>query len=326
MAVVFNQSYVGRAIGIDVADGSTQPAKGLSFGVNYSMNNYSPSELAGSWKRAMQNAVDKSAAYFTSPGNRWMDIPLGAATGLLLGGKKGGVVGALVGGATAGYTAWKYKAGNRGIPEGPQFSSAGVLDSAYTGSSTLKDWTQNAQKELSAIIKPLGLITTSTISFEESATFNGDVVIAGSNMLPGKVSLGGIVFDSVCTASGVQNRRHGLEPILEYYYYHRVSKAGSVGTKGGPTTSTTILFGKTVLKGWVVGMDAEPQNMDYRIWKWSINLLVDPNYYPQPSKEPTARSPGGITGQQVGEGSSRYQANTGNSLGSGTRFINTNPR
>lgn len=276
MALVFVPNQVGMAVGIPVEGG--QAGCRIQFGVNYQVNKYDLGITAG--LRGLGDMIDVAADYWTKPENRLSAEEIAALA----------LVNPAAGAAAAAVRLamdWKYKSGSAGLNRGPQFNSS-LQDAALRGGpNPSQDWTANAHKALNEIIKPMGIITSVTLDFKENASWEGTTVTAGGAMVAGTASIGGVVFDAVCGSTG---NRHGLEPILEYYYYHRVSAAGSVGSKGGPKTETALRFGKTVLKGWVVGMHAEPQNMDYRIWRWDLNLLVDPDYNPQPAQAPVMRN------------------------------------
>jgi hypothetical protein len=43
-----------------------------------------------------------------------------------------------------------------------------------------------------------------------------------------------------------------------------------------------LVIGETRLKGWVDGMTAQPMNLDYRLWSWTINMKLSPVYVPRP--------------------------------------------
>jgi len=133
--------------------------------------------------------------------------------------------------------------------------------------------TFSAKLPLTDLIKPLGLVVGVSLAFEESAppSSNGLVVDAGTKFQLYRGSISGICFHGACDTP---SQFHGLEPVLEYYYHHRVSNLSKDLIK------TTLKIGSTTLKAWVVSLNVEPLNLDYKIWAWSIGLLISPDYDP----------------------------------------------
>lgn len=276
MAVIFSPDRVGSSIGIPIT--GAVPASRIKFSVNYNMDRWSLSGLAKGVANNISHATDVAAAYYTSKEGRELINKLKYL---------GGGAGIAAGDLTNALLDWKYGAGDSGIDKAPNYSGSSQ-ESKYSGGFT-NFWTQRAQMDLNDIIAPLGLITGVTLAYKETATLEGKLVESASAMQMGTAAIGGVVFDTYCDASGPKNTRHGLEPILEYYYHHRVSNESK------PLTETVIQFGQTVLKGWVIGMEAEPQNMDFRIWKWSINLALSPDYKPKPDTAPKTGVPGSLS-------------------------------
>ena len=129
----------------------------------------------------------------------------------------------------------------------------------------------SVRQPLDTFIKPLGLVLGTTLNFSDNpAPSSGlQLEVQAKQLYNGSIS--GITFDGACK---LKKETHGLEPLLEYYWYHRISNAKKDITK------TTLKIGTTVLRGWVVGMDLEPLNLDFRIWSWKIHLKISPDYRP----------------------------------------------
>lgn len=263
MALIFSPDKAGMATGIPISGAAT--ASSMKLGVDYNLDRWSGEGFASGVVRNLKEKVDVAAKFYSSDSAN-------------IGGVSGRDLVTMMSPALAAMLAWKYGAGDSGIDLNPAFANS--VEEAYYASDTTAFWTKQAQTDLDDLIKPMGLITSMTVQFKEAANIVGPVVEAGTAMVPGVASIGGVVFEKTCDTKGANKGRHGVEPILEYYYYHRVSNNQKMLTK------TTLKFGQTVLKGWVVGVDIEPQNMDFRIWKWTINLAVDPMYKPKPSRNP----------------------------------------
>jgi hypothetical protein len=248
---VFPQSNFGRAAGIEV-DGMA-PVNRIRCGVNYNVDQWA---ILGS-SRALAGEIatlsDNSARYYN----------------------------ALLASATGNATADQKALADSGAAQpflAPSYISNTEAQAGQSQASAVF-WTKRAQIPLDQIIQPMGLITTFTLAFKESVNVAGGSPPPVGSPLLGEASVGGVAFDGVC-GGGSNDNRHGIEPILEYYYHHRISNAGH------DLTATTLTFGNTVLKGYVSGMHAEPQDLDYRIWRWAIELVIDPKYLPKPPMRP----------------------------------------
>jgi len=134
--------------------------------------------------------------------------------------------------------------------------------------------TMAARMSLDQIIQPLGMVTGISLQFTDPVNAVGITIEAGANQQLYSGTISGISFSGSCKQS---TSTHGLEPLLEYFYHHRVTNANKDLTK------TTLKVGATVLRGWVVGFSAEPLNLDYRIWSWAIQLMISPVYRPSTS-------------------------------------------
>jgi hypothetical protein len=149
---------------------------------------------------------------------------------------------------------------------------------------------RDRNRSLTQLISPLGLVTGIGLDFQEAVNkLSGSLVVeAGASQQLYQASISGVVFDSACAGNSAAHAGpHGLEALLEYYHLHRVAQTTNI-----EPSKTVLMIGKTLLRGYVVGFSADPLNLDYRIWKWSIHLLVNPNYYlnpsPQSQKEPNS--------------------------------------
>ena len=135
-------------------------------------------------------------------------------------------------------------------------------------------FSNRAQVGIDEILKPLGLVLGISLDFQDPANCIGIKVEAGAMTQLYQATISGIIFNKNCSES-VGKGRHGLEALLEYFYHHRVTNTDK------DLDSPTIKIGYTVLRGWVVGMTAEPMNLDYQIWKWAIHMLINPDYIPE---------------------------------------------
>lgn len=135
-------------------------------------------------------------------------------------------------------------------------------------------YSNRAQVAIDEILKPLGLVLGVSLDFQDPANCIGIKVEAGAMTQLYQATISGIIFNKSCDTAPKKGR-HGLEALLEYFYHHRVTNTDK------DLDSPTIKIGKTVLRGWVVGMTAEPMNLDYQIWKWAIHMLINPDYIPR---------------------------------------------
>jgi len=126
-------------------------------------------------------------------------------------------------------------------------------------------WTNRTQLGIDAMLEPLGLVLGISLDFQDPANCIGVKVEAGTMTQLYQATISGVIFHKACgkeNAPGAGgNKRHGLEGLLEYFYHHRVTNTDK------DLDMPTIKIGYTVLRGWVVGMTAEPMNLDYKIWK-----------------------------------------------------------
>ena len=158
-------------------------------------------------------------------------------------------------------------------------------------------WDKRAEQGLTKILADLGIVTSVAGGFADKVVIEGTKVESGSAMQLGDWTISGIAFEASCNRNP---GRHGLEAILEYYYYHRVSNVDK------PMTVITISIGKTQLKGWLHKVDVRPMNLDFNLWSWDLGLYVDPRYIPKPITGPLmppTRSRQGRTSvaQDIGE-------------------------
>lgn len=243
MAVIFSGNKLGAAVGIQMLGSS--PVRRLEIGVDSPYDRLDVVGQITTLGQSIQQRVEGA-------GRWWKHLIFGKVENITeLGGQ----------------------------PEEPQAPSYNysVGSKAGLGSDFTQYWTERTRQSLGSMLSNMGFVTSINIAFQDTANVNGIKMEAGTSMTMGSASIGGVVFEGSCNVFN----RHGLEPILEYYYHHRVSNTDK------KVTATILKVGETRLRGWVDGMTAQPMNLDYRLWSWTINMKLSPMYVPRPiGKQP----------------------------------------
>jgi hypothetical protein len=132
----------------------------------------------------------------------------------------------------------------------------------------------------------LGLVTGLSVNYAEAYTDSGPRIESFAALQLGLATITGVIFNSRCQDTlnktpSLSPNEHGLESILSFYSINRISNrhVGNMNVTGDPFMST-LLIGTTSIDGWVVGLDIQPQNFDYRIWQWQLKLAITPQYQP----------------------------------------------
>jgi len=141
--------------------------------------------------------------------------------------------------------------------------------------------TQRSEMSLLQMLTGVGILTSITCSFSDLA----DVQKIAGNSAPkadpsyGTASIGGLVFERSCDSSSnrLSTGRHGLERLLEYYYWNRLSNTQSKSKSSPNTISFTI--GTTKLSGYITGFSFQPVQPNFRLWGWTISMMVSSNYW-----------------------------------------------
>ena len=255
MSIVFSQDNLGRSVGYQV-EGAV-PASKISLGIDQDV------PYTGDW---LNNAVTKPLKDFFR--DLYNEYGAGVINKILKGAELSLETLTKDGATPEEVRDILVQQGLNKISRPP--SPAGSVLGYNAATDEVKRRSAAIQQPLDKFIKPLGLLLGASVQFTENANIIGLQVEASPQQLY-TGSLSGIVFDGACTENP---QTHGLEPLLEYYWYHRVSNPIKDLTK------TTLKIGSTVLRGWVVGMNIEPLNLDFRIWSWSIHLMISPDYRP----------------------------------------------
>lgn len=274
MAVIFNQDKLGLAVGIRLA--GTAPTGRIALDVDSpTASSYSVTgRFTGNWDRLVDWVSNSTAG----------DLYRDAATYL-----------------------W-------GGPSEPPKSPPRIAQdqSEYEhGSDSTRAYTDRSKKTLFDLLQGLGFVTGVSVSFNDNYDPTKASVEVGAASL-GSGTIDGVVFDNTCNAasapastetSSIGNgnmqwgeTRSGLEPLLEFYWYHRSSRTVSEKSEVLPVI---LKIGATKIKAYVVGLTFSPLNLDYRIWTWSFKLAIDPRYDIQPlsvaQQDVTGRSIRGLT-------------------------------
>jgi len=125
--------------------------------------------------------------------------------------------------------------------------------------------------------------------FSEKYESNGLTIESYGAYQMGGFSLRGIAFGTICRGtstdrtgtdarSGKAYDRHGLEGILHFYYYNRVSYEFGAG----PNRLSIKLGSTDFPECFVVSLNMVPQDPKFNIWSWEIGLAVAPEYRPVP--------------------------------------------
>ena len=145
-------------------------------------------------------------------------------------------------------------------------------------SSILRN-TARSEMSLLQSLAGVGILTSITCSFSDIA----DVQKIAGNSAPksdpgyGTASIGGLVFERSCDSSSnrLSTGRHGLERLLEYYYWNRLSNTTA---KASPNT-ISFTIGATKLRGYITGFSFQPVQPNFRLWGWTISMMVSSNYW-----------------------------------------------
>lgn len=273
MALVFAENALGTSVGIPIS--GVVPITKLEMGVQNANDFIDVAALGARVGQAGDNLVRRGSNYAYGLGRAVKD---GIATRFNLDDPEGAA-----------------KLQTSGWQDVPQ-----EINYAYGAAAAVGGWEavfgERSLIPLTKIIKPLGLVTGIALDFQEPVNKLGVRVEGGATAQLYQGTISGIAFDGTCDApcsqmkdkdgnlletvksdaSCTEGNRTGVEPILEYFYHHRVTNIKK------ELTQTIMYIGITMMRGWVVGMTIEPANVDYRIWRWSINLLISPDYVPRP--------------------------------------------
>lgn len=89
----------------------------------------------------------------------------------------------------------------------------------------------------------------------------------------GFFQLMGVAFGNTC-ASGGQNKRHGLEAVLNYYRQRRASNQMQ-----DSVNYITYRFGQTVFPNcYIIGLDFQPHDIEHSVWRWELTLAIAPSF------------------------------------------------
>lgn len=122
-----------------------------------------------------------------------------------------------------------------------------------------------------------GFVTGITGGYSDSVEWTNATKVPSVSPAPiGRFNVEGIAFGAICDPSGTQ--RHGVEDVLHYYYWRRVSNDRAVSAKNN---YLAFRIGQTMFYGWVIGVDFSQLDANFNIWRWTLPLAVSIKYTPR---------------------------------------------
>lgn len=128
--------------------------------------------------------------------------------------------------------------------------------------------------DLNDLIKKLGYIVSVEGSYSEDIDYSVEVVTSVPKFKLARYVIRGISFAG---DEGGNRIRHGIEGVLQYYGFTRISNnKNTIGL-----SEIAIKIGQTVIpKCYVVGLDFQPAEPTSRIWSWALILAAQANIKP----------------------------------------------
>lgn len=123
-------------------------------------------------------------------------------------------------------------------------------------------------------IGDLGYIVSIEGTYDEKIDYNVEIVTAVSKFKLGRYVIRGVCFAGSRSKDKAGRIRHGIEGILNYYGFTRLSNNKNAT---GLTVITLRIGNTTIEKAYVVGLDFQPAEPTSRVWSWAIVLAVQAN-------------------------------------------------